>query len=274
LSIKEELALSSKVGNGAGGGAEPEARPKFKGVSFNKRLMVNGTLECKALETANLTVLGDVTVATMRSSRISTTLISADVVETGIIRSPTNTITIDGNLVLDGSNAGATSFLATEVIIGGVKQWRLLHHDDFEPDTNYSSGWDVTARGTCGSGSKDHFLGGHCKTAAENASKTFENLPRHSQLRVKARVHFLDQWDGEAAFMLVDGTFMWADTATSPKRGFNLCGADASEARISVPVDVTLKHSGPAATVMFGSSLQGDACTHSWAVDDVVLYVR
>ena len=71
---------------------------------------VNGTIECQTLETANLTVLGDVTAKTMRCSRLSTTLISADVVETSVIRSPTNTITIDGNLVLDGSNAGLFLF--------------------------------------------------------------------------------------------------------------------------------------------------------------------
>jgi hypothetical protein len=271
LSVRETTVLST---SGSPAEASTEARPKFKGVSFNKRLMVNGTIECGSLETGNLTVLGDVSVASVRSSRVSTTLVSTDVLETGIIRSPTNTITIDGNLVLGGSNAGASSFLATEVIIGGVKQWRLLYHDDFEPDVENSDGWDVAARGICGPESKDWFLGGHCKTATENATKTYEKLPIHTQLRVKARVHFLDQWDGEMAFMKVDGQFMWADSATSPKQGINICGSSASEARLSVPVDITLTHSGPSATVSFGSTLQGDPCMHSWAVDDVVLYIR
>merc|ERR1719199_487679 len=58
------------------------SRPQFKGVTFNKRLLVNGTMECKELETANLTVLGDISAKTMKTSRLSATLVSTDVLET------------------------------------------------------------------------------------------------------------------------------------------------------------------------------------------------
>jgi len=238
---------------------------------------VNGTLECQSLDTANLTVMGDVSADTMKSSRISTTLISADVLETGILRSPTNTITIDGNLVLAGANAGGgvTSFLATEVIVGGVKQWRLLKHDDFDTDLN---GWNAPGRGRCGEKTKDFFLGGHCLTSSRNATKIFSGLPSHTQVRITARVHFLDKWDGEVAFMRADGNVVWADTATSssPVKNSlgNLCGGSYPDSRLSVPIDVTLQHGSSDLEIQFGSSLEGDACDHSCAVGDVIIYAK
>ena len=239
-----------------------------------RRPTVNGTLECQSLDTANLTVMGDVAADTVKSSRISTTLISADVLETGILRSPTNTITIDGNLVLAGaSSGGTTSFLATEVIVGGVKQWRLLRHDDFDTDLN---GWSAPGRGRCGDKSKDFFLGGHCLTSKGNASKIFSGLPSHNQIRITARVHFLDKWDGEVAFMRADGNVVWADTASSssPSSLGNLCGGSYPDSRLSVPIDITIQHGASDLEIQFGSSLQGDACDHSWAVDDVIIYAK
>ena len=271
-------------------------KPGFKGVVFNKRVKgtsmshshtlphfpfrkqqhdtVNGTLECQSLDTANLTVMGDVAADTVKSSRISTTLISADVLETGILRSPTNTITIDGNLVLAGANSGGTtSFLATEVIVGGVKQWRLLRHDDFDTDLN---GWNAPGRGRCGEKTKDFFLGGHCLTSNGNASKIFSGLPSHNQIRITARVHFLDKWDGEVAFMRADSNVVWADTASSSSQSSlgNLCGGSHPDSRLSVPIDITIQHGSSDLEIQFGSSLQGDACDHSWAVDDVIIYSK
>ena len=80
------------------------------------------------------------------------------------------------------------------------------------------------------------------------------------------------------AFASVDGQFVWADTgkltAAQVRSGLNLCGADSPEARLSAPIDVVVQHSGPELSVAFGSTLQGNACEHSWAVDDVAIYVR
>eukprot|EP00939_MAST-03C_sp_MAST-3C-sp1_P004995 g4995.t1 len=249
--------------------------PEFKGVTFNRRLLVNGTLKSKALETANLTVVGDVTASTVKCSRVSSTLISTDVLETGIIRSPTNVITIDGNLVIAGgaSSASQTSFLATEVIVGGVRQWSMLHHDDFDHGMD---GWNAPGRGSCKE-SADYFLGGHCKTSSANATKTFKNLPKHSQIRITARVHFLDQWNGEVAYLRSDDRVVWADTAKSlnlPGDAGNVCGGPFADSRISVPVDVTFRHVKSEVELTFGSSLQGNPCEKSWAVDDVVVYVK
>jgi len=256
-----------------------EQQPEFKGVTFNRRLLVNATMRCEALETINLTVVGDVTTDTVKCSRVSSSLVSTDVLETGIIRSPTGTITIDGNLVIAGGEAqSATSFLATEVIVGGVRQWSLLHHDDFEHGMD---GWKAPGRGSCGDDTTDHFLGGHCKTSSANATKIFRELPKHAQVRVTARVHFIDRWSGEAAYLRANERIIWADTASSPnfpegeEVGLgNVCGGPLPDSRLSVPVDVTFAHEGSELELTFGSSLQSDPCEGSWAVDDVIVYTK
>ncbi|MFN3503927.1 MAG: hypothetical protein ACK4ZJ_16890, partial [Allorhizobium sp.] len=61
---------------------------------------MNGTVSAKALDAKTITVQGDASISTITASRVQATLVSADVVEAAIIRSPTGTITIDGNLAL------------------------------------------------------------------------------------------------------------------------------------------------------------------------------
>jgi hypothetical protein len=287
-------------------GDESEAPPapapssSLSDVTFNKRLVVNATVNAANMVARNLTVMGDASATVLTASRVRATMLSADVVEAGILRSPTGTITIDGNLALDGglradpddaaARGGATSFLATEVIVNGVRQWRLLEHDDFEGEDENAAlrGWTPGATRTA-CGGLDHALGGYCAPVPVSGTfnKTFSALPTHSQLRLKARVHFLDDWRGETAFARVDGKYVWSDAAGTASvggvaaaearaPGINVCGADTADRKLSAPVDVIVKHSGPEATVAFGSTLDADSdpCERSWAVDDVVIYVR
>lgn len=267
---------------------------KLADVQINKRVLVNGTLNANTMVTKNLTVVGDANVeAVLTASRVRATMVSADIVEAGILRSPTGTITIDGNLALDGGLRGdsaAPVFLQTsEMLVDGVAQWRLWQHDHFEDG---AEGWSMQTRGTCNAAAAaatetappaDVFLGGWqpCDAAADaaaNATKTFKDMPPHTHVRLKAAMHFFDRWNGESAFASVDGLYVWADTAkltdAQVKSGLNICGAPYPETRLAAPIDVTLKHSASTLTVDFSSTLHGNACEHSWAVDDVAVYVR
>lgn len=285
-STKQQV-LDARIGMTDEASAAPSAG-SLADVQINKRVLVNGTLNANTLVTKNLTVVGDSSAHVVTASRVRATMISADIVEAGILRSPTGTITIDGNLALDGGlhTPPAAMFLQTSehVVVNGVKQWRLWEHDSFERD---AAGWSMQTRGSCGAGragaTPDLFLGGWqpCAAAASagaNATKTFQGLPPHTQLRLKSSMHFFDRWDGEMAFAVVDGLHVWADTgrltAQQVRSGLNLCGADSPETRLAAPMDVVLQHSDPNVTVSFGSTLQRNACEHSWAVDDVAVYVR
>lgn len=195
--------------------AAPAAPPAAQAIPRRQWCAVNGTVACKTLHAKEATIKGDASVGTVTASRVSATLLSSDVVETGILRSPSGTITIDANLALSSSasqragvtcarsltpapppsaSAAAMSFLATDVIVDGVRQWRMLSHEDF---SNGADGWaPATATSACGS--KDQLLGGHCNLGRGEVSKRFEGLPAHTQIKLVARVHFLDSWNGEA----------------------------------------------------------------------------
>ena len=123
----------------------------------------------------------------------------------------------------------------------------------------------------------DHFLGGHCNFANTNVSKTYTNLPPHTLLRLSARFHFLDQWRGETGFALVDQNYVWTescgDTGSNHSSGVDVCGGPAADLKFSSPVRAIMKHDQPTATIVFGSTLQGDPCRHSFGVDDVIVEV-
>ena len=119
-------------------------------------------------------------------------------------------------------------------------------------------------------------MGGHCKTAGTTVRRHFGDLPDHSQLRVQARYHFIDSWEGEAAFLQIDGKLAWMDSAEShtTPTGINVAGGPHPERRWGVPVDVVMPHSAATALIEFGSSLDEHACDESFGIDDVEIHVR
>ena len=54
----------------------------------------------------------------------------------------------------------------------------------------------------------NHFLVG-IAVELHTLSKIFDSLPPHTEVRVKARFHFIDKWNGENAYLKVDGGYAW-----------------------------------------------------------------
>lgn len=81
----------------------------------------------------------------------------------------------------------SVSFVAENIVVGGVRQWKLVRHDDFEPDTGGAQGWSLLQTSSCARNQQhaavDHFLGGHCNIGNGRVTKTFRHLPPHSQVR-------------------------------------------------------------------------------------------
>jgi len=168
----------------------------------------------------------------------------------------------------------------TQLTASGVSQWRLVDLDTFDGPTN-SNQWSVNAQSSCGN-SADFFLGGHCKFAGQATSRTY-HLPPHSKVKVTARVHYFDEWQGEGVSMSLDHQPTWAETHNwcpqflkwmCKKYGVDSCGRDMPD-RLSTLVQSTIAHTGPTLTVTFNSDLDKDAdsCFVSWGVDDVAVYV-
>jgi len=231
------------------------------------------------------------------------------ILETKSIRSPTGTVVVDGDLQIINSKGAteaaarragkvgsfglkAIAFLAEEVVVSGVKQWRLVRHDSFEqeiPGQNPADGWSLMELSSCSRNAArdqsevDHFLGGHCNIAEGELKKRFDHLPPHKHVRLSARYHMIDNWQGETAFLKIGEEYVWSDRsrASSDSEGLDTCGSEKyAERRMSVPIDVVIPHSASFIEVAFGSTTlsknkgKESPCDRSFGVDDVMVYVR
>lgn len=162
-----------------------------------------------------------------------------------------------------------------ELAIRSQPQWTLWDLDTF--DTPETAVWTPNDRGFCGS-PNDHFLGGHCRFGATVAQRTF-SLPAHTRVRVRARVHFIDKWDGESISLLAHGKPVWSQSHDwcpcflkwmCEKYGLDTCGRSTPD-QLSVKAEAVFAHSGPSLDIAFNSSLPvgTDPCYQSWGVDDV-----
>jgi hypothetical protein len=163
------------------------------------------------------------------------------------------------------------------ISVRGVKQWQLVHGEDF---AFQAQGWSRTDVSTCAG---VHMLGGYCKFSKGEVTKIFAGLPEHKQLRIVATFHFLDRWIGESGYMKLSlgqsGTpvVVWSEQhAQGPsKNGLNICGAATPEGKFSVPIDVTVPHTDETVQLAFGSTMDdADPCDESWGVSGIELYIR
>lgn len=169
--------------------------------------------------------------------------------------------------------------VASELSANGVPQWALWNLDTFDtPDTGM---WSPNDRGFCGNPG-DHFLGGHCRFGATVTKRRY-TLPPHTRVRVRARVHFIDKWGGEAVSLLVHGRPVWSQTHDwcpcflkwmCEKYGVDTCGRDTPD-RLSVKAEAAFQHSGDTLDISFNSSIPAgtDPCYQSWGVDDVSIEI-
>mmetsp|Transcript_125700 Transcript_125700/g.268209 ORF Transcript_125700/g.268209 Transcript_125700/m.268209 type:complete len:279 (-) Transcript_125700:46-882(-) len=169
--------------------------------------------------------------------------------------------------------------VAASPSVGGVRQWALWELETF--DTEADSGqWSLNDHGFCGAPT-DQFLGGHCRFAAATTTRRYSDLPAHSKVRVRARIHFIDDWQGDSVMMQVNGQTVWAQAHEwcpsflkwmCTKYGVDTCGRGTPD-RLSVGAEATLEHSSGTLEVAFASTLPHgtDACQTSWGVDDIAV---
>ena len=117
----------------------------------------------------------------------------------------------------------------------------------------------------------------------------------HTHVKIEARFHFIDAWEGESAYLKLDGNIVWAEshrwcdklitTICQPRSSedkestaltIDVCGHPDFPDRLSVPIVSSISHNEDTIKVSFGSNLDlsdknRDAV--SWGVDDVRIYV-
>jgi hypothetical protein len=316
--------------------ARKPKKPAYVGgdVLFNRAMNVRGVMAAGSLVANNATIKGTLITRQLKTKHIRAHTVSAGELKTTRLSSPTGTIVIEGDLLITHSRAlefgtlgkhlnatkktghkkgkkGAKnskkiargmSFLAEDVVIGGVRQWSLVRSDRFTASVADNE-WRLVGSEESGpiattvcekARSADRFLGGHCQLANGPVRKEFKHLPPHTELRMTARYHFIDNWKGETAYATLDDSFVWTQThCLGPliggvRAGLQLCGSDRfPETRLSSPIDVSAGHSADSVTIAFGAHSaeealepralaeeQKAACERSFGVDDVELWVR
>jgi len=162
--------------------------------------------------------------------------------------------------------------------VRGVRQWQLVHVEDF---SSQGAGWSRSQVSRCAG---VEMLGGFCLFSRGEVNKTFVGLPPHQQLRVVATYHFIDRWIGESGYMKLDigqnacPTVVWSEqhAQQESRNGVNVCGQNGTpEGKFAVPIDVTVPHHQDSVQLTFGSTMDGaDPCDESWGVSGVELHVR
>ena len=246
-------------------------------VSINGDLQVLGALSVAHIGSSSLTVNGSIAVSDeVKTQFLTATSAKIGVLQTDELYSPSGNLHLAGGLSMkrDGVEPALLEVGSLEtatLTVHGQRQWALVHHHDFEADGH---GWADAATGAFIELSEGGYLGGHCKTGAGTTVRRRFDLPPHTQLRVGARVHFVDGWEGETAFLQVDGAYAWVDTARAHPNGLNLAGGPQPDARFGVPVDAVVAHTAPSVLLEIGSTLDEHACDESYGVDDVQIHVR
>eukprot|EP00824_Muranothrix_gubernata_P016590 TRINITY_DN34214_c0_g1_i1.p2 TRINITY_DN34214_c0_g1~~TRINITY_DN34214_c0_g1_i1.p2 ORF type:complete len:241 (+),score=42.05 TRINITY_DN34214_c0_g1_i1:48-725(+) len=146
--------------------------------------------------------------------------------------------------------------------------WILHLHEDFQGDSAKKYGNSIT---TCG-GNK--IWGGYCKFGRGEVNTSFELLPQHTHLRLKSNFYFLDAWDGEAGYAMIDGDVVWSRTCNNAgSHGVNVCGARNYPDEIGQVVDVIVPHTSSTVVITFGANTDEDPCNESWGVGNLMIYV-
>ena len=108
----------------------------------------------------------------------------------------------------------------------------------------------------------------HCKTGAGTTVRRV-NLPPHTQLRVGARVYFVDGWEARAS--QVDGAYAGRRVRTPTA---STSPAARSRRALRRPGRRRVAHTAPSVLLEIGSTLDEHACDESYGVDDVQINVR
>ncbi|GAB66936.1 hypothetical protein PCYB_102860 [Plasmodium cynomolgi strain B] len=164
-----------------------------------------------------------------------------------------------------------------------VNQFQMIVHEMFSSSTS-TKGWlgdnfdNFTS--VCGG---INMLGGYGKLSKGRVHKIFENIPSHTQIRIKANFHFIDEWNSHTAYLKVgrddqeDLFYVWTDSHSSKgglENAVNICGNTIGESKFSSVIDVVIPHNSSKLIVEFGTTIQvDDPKTVSWGISNFQLFI-
>lgn len=141
-----------------------------------------------------------------------------------------------------------------------------LYFDDFEGDDNL---WTPTGTSLV---SGNTVLGGQC-SSGRPLTRNYDLSAPHTHLRIRASAHLLDDWQGETAFLKVDGNIVRTSAydAVNSGGGVDSAGNPSFPDRLAELVDIIVPHTAGTASIEFGSNLTIDSCDASLAIDNILI---
>ncbi|SOV74372.1 conserved Plasmodium protein, unknown function [Plasmodium sp. gorilla clade G3] len=166
--------------------------------------------------------------------------------------------------------------------IMNVNQFQMFVHEDFSNSSN-TKGWTgdqfFNYTSSCGG---INLLGGYGKLSKGEIYKTFENIPSHSQIRIKCNFHFIDNWDNQTAYMKIatdekeEKYYVWTDTHSqiNKQNSINICGNTTGESKFFSIIDIIIPHNSNKLIIYFGTNIQKDEPNLiSWGISNFQIYI-
>ena len=161
-----------------------------------------------------------------------------------------------------------------------TKDWQLVVFEPFESGRSKNWEGDGIMR-HCGT-KQDIAMHHDCNSKSRGLRKVFKKLPVHTQLKLRLNFHFLDKWEGEQAFIMLDEKVVWAQKRNwcqnifaqhCMQRGIDVCGNSYPDL-VGQLVEFSIHHEATKVAFEVGSSLPLSECRASWAFDDLMIFVR
>jgi len=190
-------------------------------------------------------------------------------------------IDLDGKVTVRTELFTAENLSADRFTLNGVPQFQIAAMEMFDHIDPAKAGWFAgdSSSPTMACAGLVILTGprGDLKVPnLDSFSKQYVKFPRHTQARIQATVHFIDDWQGETAYMKIDDQVVWTDSHDQrASRGqFHVCGSPSyPESKFSVPIDVTFPHIGDKLKISFGSTLGKEAMA-SFGVSSLTVSIR
>jgi hypothetical protein len=175
----------------------------------------------------------------------------------------------DGDVSLNADSVIVNGLQAGSLVLNSVPQWQLYRMDVFDTKP-VPIGWSFEEIMQCSALS---VMIGRGDGAIAN---TFVELPKHTQIRIQATVHFIDDWQGETAYLKSQGFYLWTESHDQRNSAtkFSVCGSDLyPESRFTVPIDITLTHESDSFSLAFGDNVE-DGSEAKFGVSTVSIWLR
>lgn len=159
-------------------------------------------------------------------------------------------------------------------------QWRLVYFEPFESGESKNWQGEGILR-PCGI-PYDFALHHICESETSSLRKKINNLGKHNEVKIKLNFHFIDRWEGEQAYLKLDGEVLWSRShkwchnifaKKCLEKGVDVCGSSYPDL-VGQVVEYTMKHTKEDVVIEIGSDLEVGNCKANWAIDNLMIYVK